>query len=1422
MLMPVVPVQPAEAAGETIEVIAPNGGENIVSGETVRIRWSISGPSGYVVVQLSTDKGNSYDTLKTIPNTPSHGQGWWDWFVDPRINCTVCFVQVIWVDAIIKPIKELARDASDADFDVQPGLVIYFKEVPPTMTYGSYNLTTWEMFDPQHIVDHLRFMWRVDSGSGWGAWEPIEGGRFSDVPPTQNWIWWMPDYYVSAVAEVRLEAIRVKSGAVVGTAFTPLINIASPTVSLFKPDGGVVLVGGTDYDIEWRWANDPENVIIGASLDYSLNGGASWLAIQLSTENDGTYTWRVPSGVDSANVYVMVSLLYREWEPFASDQSSAPNRIVSDPNTLTVTLIDPNPPFDHGVMWKAGEVHRISWSTTGSNTDIQQFKLWYSLNSGADWIIITGATAPARSTTWTIPDVYSEHARCRVELMPKSGASMYSDSVHDFILFNTDDINRPPTARVVTPLTAAEDAVVSLDGSDSDDMDDDPLTYAWRQTSPSSPAVTITNADKAIASFSVTLTTFPVTFVFELQVSDGIEHEPEFDFLMVNYVTVEVIPRQPVITGVTPDTGWPGTLVTITGTDLKGCEVLIGGVSVGRVLTEPMPPLNPDPDRSFTFEVRDVVPHGPHGIVLRTLAGDVESSQRVEFFPEPTWQYDNGMGFPNPTTYTLSYPWDPWGTGRYRDAFGNDVYLSLWICIGLPWWDPWNGWVCLGYEIEEPFCPDPIAAIYYGAVFCWIARYGECFGMSSTALEFYHDEIYVADFAQVGADKPHDLQNTGRFDEHVDWRQGAQMSAEVLHMYLDTLIGGLVPSSPVSGMGLWEFGVKASIDSGDLCVATMICDYGAHAVVPYAYEDVDSTHTRFYVYDSNREEFSKQETSVEMAYNDSAANDNPPYIEIIKEGMYWDWSFMWPDGTEWRSAVGLAFVPWSVIHGSRTLPLSIEGILTLIAGSADVSVDDGAGGTVGYDPSGSLQWGIEGAAPLPQFSGAGSRVQSWYLPDGNYTSRVKGTAEGVYNWSMVNNGTSAFSIESAEVGPSSTDSIAVDYADGNPYRGSMRYGTNDAEKEYSLAMVNKFGVRERVYRIRGADLTSTGEHEVGTNGDYTGIVFTNHGTAPTTFDVEFQHNVVSDAVWNGTDPPTAPRLPTASRQGITVGPGETVTIRPLNWLDLDHTIVIIEGETVPGAPQGLTATATGPQVTLVWTAPASDGGWAVTGYVVLRGDAQGNLTTLADATGTTYIDAAVVRGTTYWYAVQARNALGGGPAAEAVSVTVPALTAPSAPTGLNVTEAGGKVTVKWAAPLDDGGSPVTGYKVLRGTSTAAMSELATVGAAVTTHMDTTAKKGRTYYYAVVALNSVGEGQRTPEVSASIPGDEGGGLPWLLIIVVIIVLLAVIGLAMWARGRGKGAAPFSSPPPAPGASLETATGPPPQAGPPGLGEGPPPG
>src|SRR4029078_10572625 len=84
---------------------------------------------------------------------------------------------------------------------------------------------------------------------------------------------------------------------------------------------------------------------------------------------------------------------------------------------------------------------------------------------------------------------------------------------------------------------------------------------------------------------------------------------------------------------------------------------------------------------------------------------------------------------------------------------------------------------------------------------------------------------------------------------------------------------------------------------------------------------------------------------------------------------------------------------------------------------------------------------------------------------------------------------------------------------------------------------------------------------------------------------------------------------------------------------------------------------------------------------------------------------------------------------------------PGAPTSFAATTAAGKtgIALNWKAPTTDGGSPVTGYRIYRGTSSGSESFLVSVGAASTTFTDASVGHKIRYYYLVTAINAVGEG-----------------------------------------------------------------------------------
>ena len=188
----------------------------------------------------------------------------------------------------------------------------------------------------------------------------------------------------------------------------------------------------------------------------------------------------------------------------------------------------------------------------------------------------------------------------------------------------------------------------------------------------------------------------------------------------------------------------------------------------------------------------------------------------------------------------------------------------------------------------------------------------------------------------------------------------------------------------------------------------------------------------------------------------------------------------------------------------------------------------------------------------------------------------------------------------------------------------------------------------------------------------------------------------------------------------------------------------VSAPTAPGAPTGLTATASGnTRIDLSWTAPASDGGSAITGYKIEISSDGGNAWTthLADTTNpnTTYAHTGLAASTTRHYRVSAINTIGTGAASNVDDATT-GTTAPGAPTGLVATASGTtQIDLSWTAPASDGGSAITGYKIEEspdGNSSWTTLEADTNGPA-TTYSHTGLSAGTTRHYRVSAINTIG-------------------------------------------------------------------------------------
>eukprot|EP01113_Clastostelium_recurvatum_P009919 TRINITY_DN14840_c0_g1_i2.p1 TRINITY_DN14840_c0_g1~~TRINITY_DN14840_c0_g1_i2.p1 ORF type:complete len:816 (-),score=-14.65 TRINITY_DN14840_c0_g1_i2:149-2596(-) len=183
------------------------------------------------------------------------------------------------------------------------------------------------------------------------------------------------------------------------------------------------------------------------------------------------------------------------------------------------------------------------------------------------------------------------------------------------------------------------------------------------------------------------------------------------------------------------------------------------------------------------------------------------------------------------------------------------------------------------------------------------------------------------------------------------------------------------------------------------------------------------------------------------------------------------------------------------------------------------------------------------------------------------------------------------------------------------------------------------------------------------------------------------------------------------------------------------------GDTAPAAPTALTASAGNAQVSLTWTASAG-----ATSYSVKRAlSPSGPFTTIAaNVSGTSFNNTGLINGTTYYYVVTAKNAVGESVNSTTATATpVAGVTTPAAPTALTATAGNAQVNLTWTASAG-----ATGYNVKRATSAAGPFTTIAANVSGTSFANTGLINGTTYHYVVTAVNTAGESVNSAAASAT--------------------------------------------------------------------------
>lgn len=378
----------------TVQVLSPNGGEQLIAGAQHTITW-LSQNISAVKLEFTTNNGAGWVSI--ADSTESDGQFIW---TVPAITSSLCKIRVS------NQQTGSPQDISDNVFTITTvtpqSVTVTLPNGGESIPSGSSQVITWTSSG----IDSVKIEFTTNNGVSWST---VVNKTESD-----GFYLWNP---VPATSSTNCK-IRI-SDANDGIPFDEsngVFTIApEPAISVIAPNGGERWTFGTSQDVRWHATN-----LANVKIEFSTNSGFSWVTIVDSTPSTGSYSWTIPN-INSSLCKIRVSDPV-DGVPFDISDS---NFTLTNQIQQSLTVTSPN----GGENFEATSAHSITWTSSAIN----KVKIEFSTNNGLSWSTVTDSTESDGQYEWNpIPSVSS--TLCKVRISDAADGSPVDESNNTFTI----------------------------------------------------------------------------------------------------------------------------------------------------------------------------------------------------------------------------------------------------------------------------------------------------------------------------------------------------------------------------------------------------------------------------------------------------------------------------------------------------------------------------------------------------------------------------------------------------------------------------------------------------------------------------------------------------------------------------------------------------------------------------------------------------------------------------------------------------------------------------------------------------------------------------------------------------------------------------------------------------------------------------